>query len=44
MVSCLSEQPLIALDVWSLGEAIGYPGQHSTDLARCVHGSGEVGV
>jgi hypothetical protein len=44
MVSCPSEQPPIALGVWSLGEAIGYPSQHSIDLARCVHGSGEVGV
>jgi hypothetical protein len=44
MISCPSEQPLIALDVWSLGEAIGYPGKHSTDLAQFVHGSGEVGV
>jgi hypothetical protein len=44
MVSCLSEQPPIALGVWSPGEAISYPSQHSTDLARCVHGSGEVGV
>jgi hypothetical protein len=44
MISCLSEQSLIALSIWSLGEAISYPGQHSTDLARCVHGSGEVGV
>jgi hypothetical protein len=44
MVSCPSEQPPIALGVWSSGEAIGYPGQHSTDLARCVYGSGEVGV
>jgi hypothetical protein len=44
MISCPSEQLLIALSVWSSGEAIGYPSQHSTDLARCVHGSGEVGV
>jgi hypothetical protein len=44
MISCPSEQPLIALGVRSLGEAIGYPSQHSTDLTRCVHGSGEVGV
>jgi hypothetical protein len=44
MVSCPSEQSPVALGVWSPGEAIGYPGQHSTDLARCVHGSGEVGV
>jgi hypothetical protein len=44
MVSCPSEQPPISLGVWSPGEAIGYPSQHSTDLARCVHGSGEVGV
>jgi hypothetical protein len=44
MVSCSSEQPSISLDVWSPGEAIGYPSQHSTDLARGVHGLGEVGV
>jgi hypothetical protein len=44
VVSCPSKQPSIALGVWSSGEAIGYPSQHSTDLARCVHGSGEVGV
>jgi hypothetical protein len=44
MVGCPSKQPLIALNVWSPGEAIGYLNQHSTDLARCVHGSGEVGV
>jgi hypothetical protein len=44
MISCLSEQPLIALGVWSPVEAIGYPSQHSTDLTRCVHGLGEVGV
>jgi hypothetical protein len=34
----------IALGVWSSREAIGYLGQHSTDLARRVHGSGEIGV
>ncbi len=44
MISYPSEQPPIALSVWSLGEAIGYSSQHSTDLARCVHGSGKVGV
>jgi hypothetical protein len=44
MISCPSEQPLIALGVRGPGEAIGYPSQHSTDLTRCVHGSGEVGV
>ena len=44
MISCPSEQPPIALGVWSPGEAIGYPSQYSTDLTRCVHGSGEVGV
>jgi hypothetical protein len=44
MISCPGEQPPIALSVWSPGEAIGYPGQHSTDLTWCVHGSGEVGV
>jgi hypothetical protein len=44
MISCPSEQSPIALGVWSPGEAIGYPSQHSTDLTRCVHGSGKVGV
>jgi hypothetical protein len=44
MISCPSEQPPIALSIWSPGEAIRYPSQHSTDLTRCVHGSGEVGV
>jgi hypothetical protein len=44
MISCPSEQPSIALNVWSLGEAIGYPRQYSTDLARCIHGLGDVGV
>jgi hypothetical protein len=44
MISCPSEQPPIALGVWSPGEAIGYPSQHSTDHARGVHGSGEVRV
>jgi hypothetical protein len=44
MISCLSEQSPIALGVWSPGEAIGYPSQHSTDLTQCVHGSGQVGV
>jgi hypothetical protein len=44
VISCPSEQPLIALIVRSSVEAIGYPSQYSTDLTRCVHGSGEVGV
>jgi hypothetical protein len=44
MISCPSEQPPIALGVRSPGEAISYPSQYSTDLTRCVHGSGEVGV
>ena len=44
MISCPSEQPPIALGVRSSGEAIGYPSQYSTDLAQCVHGSGEVGI
>jgi hypothetical protein len=44
MVSCPSEQSPIALSVWSPAEAIGYPSQHSTDLAWCVHGSGKVRV
>jgi hypothetical protein len=44
MISCPSEQSPISLGVWSPGEAIGYPSQHSIDLARCVHGLGEVRV
>jgi hypothetical protein len=44
MISYPSEQPPIALGIWSLGEAIGYLSQYSIDLAWCVHGSGEVGV
>jgi hypothetical protein len=44
MVSCPSEQPPIALSVWSPGEAISYPSQYSIDLAWCVHGSGEFWV
>jgi hypothetical protein len=44
VISCPSEQPPIALGIQSPGEAIGYPSQYSTDLTRCVHGSGEVGV
>jgi hypothetical protein len=44
MISCPSEQPPIALGVQSPGEAIGNPSQYSTDLARCVHGLGEIGV
>ena len=44
MISYPREQPPIALGVRSPGEAISYPSQYSTDLARCVHGSGEVGV
>jgi hypothetical protein len=39
-----SEQPSIALDVWSPWEAISYPSQYSTNFARCIHGSGEVRV
>ena len=44
MISCPSELTPIALGVWSSGEAVGCPVQHSTDLVWCVHGSGEVGV
>ena len=44
MVGRPSEQPPIALGVRGPGEAIGYPSQYSTDLTRCVHGSGKVGV
>jgi hypothetical protein len=44
MISCPSEQLPIALGDRSPGEAIGYPSQHSTDLTRCVHGSGKLGV
>ena len=39
-----SEQPPIALGVWSRGEAISYPSQYSSNLTRRVHGLGEVGV
>jgi hypothetical protein len=39
-----SEQPPIALDVGSLGEATSYPSQHSTEFTRRVHGSSEVRV
>jgi hypothetical protein len=44
MISCPGEQPSVALGVRSPRETIGYPSQYSTDLTRCVHGSGEVGV
>jgi hypothetical protein len=44
MISCPREQPPIGLGVWSPGEAISYPSQYSTDLARCVHGSGKVEI
>jgi hypothetical protein len=44
VVGCLSEQPPIALNVGSPGEAISYPSQHSTNFTRRVHGSSEVGV
>jgi hypothetical protein len=44
VISCPSEQSPIALGIQSPGEAIGHPSQYSTDLTRCVHGSGEVGV
>jgi hypothetical protein len=44
VIGCLSEQPPIVFGVGSLGEAISYPSQYSTDFTRCVHGSGEVGV
>jgi hypothetical protein len=44
VVGCPSEQPPIALGIWSPGEAIGYPSQYSTNFTRCVHGSGEVRV
>jgi hypothetical protein len=44
MINCLSEQQPITLGVRSPGKAIGYPSQYSTDLTRCVHGSGEVEV
>jgi hypothetical protein len=44
MISYPSEQPPIALGIWSPGEAIDYLGQHSTDLAWCGHGSSEVRV
>jgi hypothetical protein len=44
MISRSSEQSSIALGVWSSGKTVGYLSQHSTDLTRCVHGTGEVGV
>jgi hypothetical protein len=44
VVSYPSKQPPISLGIWSPGEAIGYPSQHSIDLDRCVHGLGKVGV
>jgi hypothetical protein len=44
MISRPSEQPTIALGVWSSGETVGYSSQHSTDFTWRVHGSGEVGV
>jgi hypothetical protein len=44
MISRPSEQPPIAFSVWSLGEAVGYLSQYSTDLTWCVHGTGEVRV
>jgi hypothetical protein len=44
MISCPREQPPIALGIRSPGEAISFSSQYSTDLARCVHGSGEVGI
>jgi hypothetical protein len=44
MICCPSEQLPIALGVRSPREAIGYLSQYPTDLTRCVHGSGEVGV
>jgi hypothetical protein len=44
MISCPSKQSPISLGVRSPGEAIGYPRQHSSNLTRRVHGSGEVGV
>jgi hypothetical protein len=44
VIGCLSEQPPIALDIWSPREAISYPSQHPSNFTWCVHGSGEVGV
>jgi hypothetical protein len=44
MISRPSKQSSIALGIRSPGEAIGYLSQHSSNLTRCVHGSGEVGV
>jgi hypothetical protein len=44
MISRPSEQPPIAISVWSPGETIGYPSQYSPDLTRCVHGAGEFRV
>jgi hypothetical protein len=44
MVSYPSEQPPIAFNIWSPGEAISYPSQHSSDFTWCVHCTSEVRV
>jgi hypothetical protein len=44
MIGCLSKHLLIALRVWGPQEAIGYMFQYSSNFARRVQCSSEVGV
>jgi hypothetical protein len=44
MVGRLGEQSSVAVGVRSPRKSFRYPSQHPSDLARRVHGSGEVGV
>jgi hypothetical protein len=42
MISCPSEQPLIAFSIRGPREAISYLSQHSSDFARRVHCTSKV--
>jgi hypothetical protein len=44
MVGCLGEQSSVALGVGSPRESISYPSYYSSNFARRVHGTGEVGI
>jgi hypothetical protein len=44
MVGRLGEQSSVALGVRSPRKSISYPSQYSSDFARRVHSSGEVGI
>jgi hypothetical protein len=44
MISCLSEQPLIAFSIRSPWETISYPSQHSSNFTWRVHCSSKVRV